>query len=91
MILLATGPGPKSIHNATHFAQDIDFFRMFTEMLARDYGVAAVGGWHSHHGLGLNEQSPGDIKTVREFCSRNKLNSWCEIIATHADLKEVLK
>jgi hypothetical protein len=83
LILLATGSGPKAVHRPTYFAQDADFLRANVELITGTYAVPVVGSHHSHHSLGIDEPSSGDIEQVRGITTRNHFTRWCDIIATH--------
>jgi hypothetical protein len=83
VILLATAPGPKAAHEATHFAQDLDFFRRMMGLLT-PYGLQPVGAWHAHQALGIHGPSTGDVSQVMSLTKRNHLRTWCEIITTRS-------
>lgn len=85
VVLLALPAGPKAIHEATHFAQDIEHFNRISPILADTFGLQLDGMHHSHHGLGLDEPSPGDVRQVQSITSKNNIKCWLEIIATHRD------
>jgi len=79
----ATGPSPDATHQATHFAQDVEYFRRITRELHEDYGLQLVGPWHSHHRLALNKPSPGDDETTKSLSRRNNLTRLVEILINH--------
>ena len=81
VVLLATGPGPKAIHEPTHFAQDFDSFRRMNRLLT-SLGLQPVGTWHAHQSLGIHGPSGGDVRQVISLTRRNNLQKWCEIITT---------
>lgn len=82
VILLATAAGPKATHEATHFAQDLDFCRRMMGLLT-PYGLQPVGAWHAHQSLGIHGPSGGDVRQVMSLTRRNNLRDWLEIITTH--------
>lgn len=83
VVLFASSPGPNAVHQAAHFAQDVDHFRRVTRFLQETYGIQLVGRWHSHHALGLDHLSSGDERTIQSFSQRNDLSRMVEIIVTH--------
>lgn len=82
IVFLATPPGPNAIHDATHFQQDIDYFHDTAQRVRERFGLHVVGGWHSHHILGLPEPSRGDVQQVQSITVKNGITSWVEIIIT---------
>lgn len=82
-IMLVTGPGPDATHEATHFAQDLRFFLDLANYLRKKYGLQWLGTWHSHHSLGLDSPSQGDVEQVKSVTKKNNFRKWCEIILTH--------
>ncbi len=79
---LSTGPGAGATHEVAHFSQDIEFCRRAQEVLGSNYGLQWIGTWHSHHSLGIDEPSGGDLQQVMAVSSKNKLGAWCEMILT---------
>ncbi|MBT3224231.1 MAG: hypothetical protein HN348_34620, partial [Proteobacteria bacterium] len=60
-VFLASLPGPGAIRQSHHFQQD-PATHISLERLVWDYfGLQCVGLWHSHHRLGLEHLSRGDI------------------------------
>ena len=83
VVLLATPPGPGARHERTHFQQDLEAFERRIAALDKWGSLQVVGTWHSHHDLGLNEPSQGDVEQVRSITSGNGYSTWVEIIAAH--------
>lgn len=83
VVAFASGPGPNATHQATHFAQDVDYFRQTTRILRDEYGLQLVGPWHSHHRLGLDKPSGGDEQTTKSLSRRNNLTRLVEILVNH--------
>ncbi|MCO6438550.1 MAG: hypothetical protein J5J06_15775 [Phycisphaerae bacterium] len=83
VVLFASSPGPNAVHEATHFAQDVDHFKRVTRFLQETYGIQLVGRWHSHYSLGLDHLSSGDERTIQSLSQRNDLSRLVEIIVTH--------
>jgi len=87
---LVTGPGPKAICGHGHFAQDVEFLRNTSEVLALTYGIQWLGGFHSHATRGVSGPSAGDIRAVRHLAHQNpQIQSCAEIIVTSADIAPV--
>jgi hypothetical protein len=85
VVMLATSPGPKAIHEATYFRQDVERFREVTEYLNRYFGLQLIGDYHSHHKLGLNKPSPGDATQVASIATKNHLPRFVQFIITLED------
>ena len=83
IVFSALPPAPDATHETAHFADDPEHFRRTSALLYESFGVQAVGTWHSHHRLGLNEPSSGDVEQVRSITERNGIQRWVEIITTH--------
>lgn len=83
VVQLVTGPGPDAVHQATHFAQDIKYFRATTKFLHRAFGLQFIGPWHSHYELGIDRPSGGDAEQIRSISTRNNFPRLVEIITTH--------
>ncbi len=72
MVSYAIGPGRSSRHHPTSFYQDADWLHDQGVRLYDRHGLQHVGQWHSHHRLGVNLPSAGDIRTVvRGMAARN--------------------
>ena len=64
VVSYAIGPGCASRHYPTSFYQDADWLHDVGTRLYDQHGLQHVGEWHSHHLLGANRPSDGDIRTV---------------------------
>src|SRR4051794_36109970 len=60
-IFLATRPGPNAIHHVTQFEQDVETHYRLDEISLKQFGTQSLGLWHSHHQIGLEELSSGDV------------------------------
>ena len=58
------GPGPKAIHELTHFRQDFAFLDRNADRLVAEHALHHIGSWHSHHSLGLAQPSDGDTEST---------------------------
>lgn len=66
------GPGQNVKRTSTAFYQDREFLIAAGNTLYKKYGLGHIGEWHSHHRLGLQEPSGGDINTIRNAFSNPK-------------------
>ena len=64
IVSLALGPGPESQHESTFFEQDMDYVRRVGAEVYRRWRLQHIGEWHSHHHLGLDHPSGGDVGTM---------------------------
>jgi len=82
VVMLATPPGPKAIHEVAHFCQDVERFREVTEELNRSFALQFIGDYHSHHSLGLEKPSPGDTTHIAAVAAKNHLSRLVQFIVT---------
>lgn len=64
VVMLATGPGLRARHYPTSFYQDASFLESTHRDIHHRHGLVNLGGWHSHHHIGLDQPSGGDLQTV---------------------------
>ncbi len=76
------GPGRGAQHNVTSFYQQVDWLHEAGVSLYDRHGLQHVGEWHSHHRLGLNEPSAGDVRTVRNGMKARNWDRFVLMIAT---------
>ena len=82
VVQLATGAGPCAARTFASFRPDESYLsELVTELSAR-YFLQDLGGWHSHHGLGLEGPSHGDEETVWRAMERCGLASYLLVIAS---------
>ena len=81
ILMLATGPGPKAVHEKAHFQQDANFLKKTNADLSRRFGIQYVGNWHYHHYL-FKQLSSGDIQSTRSTAQRNGYNRLCQLLLT---------
>ncbi len=82
VVLFVTPPGPNAVHEKAHFRQDIVFLNKTNRFLTDYYGLNFLGTHHSHHGLGIEGLSTGDIQSTQAIARRNGYNRMCQIVAT---------
>lgn len=82
VISYVLGPGCLSQHRVTSFYQDERFLHDVGTRLYDHYGLQHVGEWHSHHRLGLNCPSDGDITTIENGMGKQGWDRFLLMIAT---------
>ena len=79
-IQYVVGPGPRAIHEYTHFRQDFRFLDRNADLLVAEHALHHIGSWHSHHNLGLAEPSGGDSRSTFDGIRECGLQSFLLII-----------
>ena len=82
VVSYAIGPGCRSRHYPTSFYQDADWLHDIGTRLYDQHGLQHVGEWHSHHLLGVNHPSHGDIRTVVRGMAAKGWRQFLLMIAT---------
>lgn len=82
VVWLASGPAPGAVLRQTHFEQDPAFMTHWQNKLFYQYGLQYVGGWHSHHQLGLRAPSEGDLVSAQQYAVRHGRHKNVEMIVT---------
>lgn len=80
VVMLATRSGANAVHEVTHFLQDEREHKQAREFLWESFGLQWIGLWHSHHRLGLEELSSGDVSRTRHLANAHSLDRFCEIL-----------
>jgi hypothetical protein len=80
VIWLASGPGPFSKRNGTQFEQDTEFMSRWQATLFDRFGIQYVGSWHSHHQLGLNRPSGGDVAAAQKYAVQHRRSRTLELL-----------
>ena len=83
VISLATPPGPNAIHETAHFQQDVEYTRNTSEHLRNKFAVQFLGNHHSHHSLGLERLSGGDVSSIHSIAHKNGYRSMCQLLVTY--------
>jgi hypothetical protein len=86
VIMLATPAGPNAIHQSAHFRQDISFLEETNQYLVEECGLNFLGSHHSHHTLGIDGLSRGDIKSTNAIATKNGYSQMCQILITFSQL-----
>ncbi len=82
-IQYVVGPGPKAMHNPTHFRQDFRFLDKNADFLVDEHALHHIGSWHSHHSLGLSEPSHGDTESTFSGMRECSLPSFILLIGNY--------
>ena len=82
----ATPAGPNAIHQSAHFRQDISFLEETNQYLVEECGLNFLGSHHSHHTLGIDGLSRGDIKSTNAIATKNGYSQMCQILITFSQL-----
>lgn len=85
VIAYVIGPGAGCRHHVTSFYQDERYLHEVGTALYDGHGLQHVGAWHSHHRLGLNRPSAGDVDTVRSGMHGRGWSRFLLLITTFAD------
>lgn len=64
IVHITLGPGENCRRTGFSFYQDLSYLERVGNILTRDYMLCHIGEWHSHHRLGLDRPSGGDVSTV---------------------------
>ena len=75
-----TGPGRDAHGQSAEFRQDTNSTTQWQRFLMENFGLQYIGTWHSHHNLGLNKPSIGDIRAVQSYARRHERSRSLEII-----------
>ena len=90
IVSLASGPGRGSRHNHTSFYQNETYLHDMGTELYDQHGMQHIGEWHSHHRLGLNQPSEGDVNTIRLGMRQKGWSHFLLLITTIKNPKEGL-
>jgi len=84
VVCCVLGPGPASRRSSTSFYQDSDYLEQVSAELYRRHALQHIGEWHSHHQLGLNQPSGGDLTTVRRGLESMQWQRFLLVVTTFA-------
>jgi len=83
VVWLASGPGKNARGNYGEFAQDTSFMNYWQQELMERFALQHIGGWHSHHIMGIDRPSGGDTGVIQNYARNHHRDSALEIIVTH--------
>ena len=84
VIQLATPAGPKAVHEYAHFRQDTEYTQRLSTYLRSVYATQYFGNHHSHHILGIQGLSEGDIRSTHSIAHKNGYRNMCQLLVTFA-------
>jgi hypothetical protein len=86
VIKYVTGPGKKTTRTSTSFYQDIEYLHECGDYIHGKFALEHIGSWHSHHKLGLDHPSGGDVNTMRNCLNTQGVDKFfitiCNIISS---------
>jgi hypothetical protein len=82
VVFLATDAGPKAIRQYAYCQHDIDFFHVIVKLIEETFGIQWLGDWHSHHFMGIDHPSGGDLQQIQAIAKKKGVQRWAGIIAT---------
>ncbi len=85
-IMYVTGPGKNTTRTSISFYQDIPYLHKCGNIIHTNWGLEHIGSWHSHHNIGLNYPSSGDVNTMRNLLNTQTVDKFfisiCNIISS---------
>ena len=91
VIQLATPAGPEAIHDHAHFRQDVEYTHRVSTYLRSVYATQYLGNHHSHHILGIQGLSEGDIRSTHSIAHKNGYRNMCQLLVTFAGHSSLLQ
>lgn len=85
-IFLASRPGPAAVRETMTFQQDVRSHRRVEKGLWERFGVQCVGMWHSHHRLGMDILSRGDLGRTMRYARRSHRERFVDLLGFYEDI-----
>ena len=85
VVMLASSSGPGACRETTHFAIDPDYVTTWNVKLQKMFAIQYGGNGHSHHGLGMDHPSRGDVGQIHRLAARYNIPRMVQIVLTHED------
>lgn len=82
VIMLATPAGPDACNQTAHFAQNPDHVFEMSQKLQGKFGIQYLGNWHSHHSLGMDHPSGGDVEQIHRVATKSNVSRMIQIVIT---------
>ena len=82
VIMLATPAGPGACNQTAHFAQNPDHVFEVSQKLQEKFGIQYLGNWHSHHNLGMDHPSGGDVEQIHRVATKSNVSRMIQIVIT---------
>jgi hypothetical protein len=90
VIVYTTGPGKKTKRSSVSFYQDISYLHMCGDYIHNKFAYEHIGSWHSHHKLGLEHPSGGDVNTMQNCLNTQGVDKFFITICNIVSSNEVL-
>lgn len=84
-IFLATRPGARAVRERLAFQQDVGSHRAMERLLWASAGCQCVGMWHSHHSIGLDVLSRGDLARTMRYARRSRRDRFVDLLGFFAE------
>lgn len=84
-IFLASRPGHAAIRQRLSFQQDVASHRATEQAVWERFGVQCVGMWHSHHSIGLEVLSRGDLGRTMRYARRSNRTRFVDLLGFQRD------
>ncbi|MFT6161668.1 MAG: hypothetical protein ACJAZO_003016 [Myxococcota bacterium] len=84
-IFLASRPGERATRRRLSFQQDVQSHRATEQAVWQKFGVQCVGMWHSHHSIGLEVLSRGDLGRTMRYARRSNRARFVDLLGFHRD------
>ncbi len=84
-VWLATRAGPEAERRYTSFLDDPHTHMAMERALWERFGMQCVGVWHSHHRLGMQVLSAGDVARTRTYAMHTGRERFAEILGYYRD------
>jgi len=85
VIMLATPAGPGACRETAHFAVNPEYVTWMNKEMQKRFASLHMGNDHSHHGLGMDHPSKGDVEQIHRLAARCNIPRMVQIVLTHED------
>ena len=84
-VFLASRPGDGAVRQRLSFQQDVVSHRATEQAVWEQFGVQCVGMWHSHHSIGLEVLSRGDLGRTMRYARRSNRARFVDLLGFQRD------
>ncbi len=84
-VFLASRPGEAAVRQRLSFQQDVQSHRATEQAVWQTFGVQCIGMWHSHHSIGLEVLSRGDLGRTMRYARRSNRSRFVDLLGFHRD------
>ena len=82
-IFLASRPGEGAVRERLSFQQDVRSHRATEQAVWHQFGIQCVGMCHSHHSIGLEVLSRGDLGRTMRYARRSNRSRFVDLLGFH--------